>query len=159
MPIVHSNPCWCSFIKGLGPCFPRFVREMAVLELLCKWSIDVESNVQNFIGAVSLIILMARECTEFNIFQWDDDDFVDFFSLFSIWLEIFVGFFVANQGQRWPEGSCLSDHQASVMNFRPQRHVGGEWGGDRRTHTGHQAFLNRPLYNISKLLPCFSRDG
>jgi len=36
--------------------------------------------------------------------------------------------------------------------------VGGEWT-DRRFHTECQVILNRSLYKISKLFPCFARDG
>jgi len=35
--------------------------------------------------------------------------------------------------------------------------VGGEWGD--RQKDGSQAFLNRSLYKISKLLPHFAQDG
>jgi len=47
-----------------------------------------------------------------------------------------------------------------IANFKASSYtdVGGEWG-DRWTHTGRQAFINRSLYKIFKLLPRFAQDG
>jgi len=47
----------------------------------------------------------------------------------------------------------------NYANFQASSFTGvGGGGGDRPTHTGRQAFLNRSVFKISKLLPRFAQD-